>query len=99
MVLFDLPVKTSRQRRTATQFRNFLLKDGYHMLQFSVYARVCNGTDAVGKHKQRLYDCIPENGSIRLLVMTEKQFETMEILVGELKEEDTHFACEQLTIF
>ena len=42
IVFFDLPVKTKNERREATRFRNFLMNDGYHMLQFSVYARVCN---------------------------------------------------------
>lgn len=51
IVFFDLPVQTKTERRHATAFRNFLLKDGYHMLQFSVYARVCNGNDAVQKHE------------------------------------------------
>lgn len=37
MVFFDLPVQTKRQRREATRFRNFLLTDGYHMIQYSVY--------------------------------------------------------------
>ena len=32
-------------------YRNFLLKDGYYMVQYSVYARVCNGSDAVDKHR------------------------------------------------
>ena len=99
LVLFDLPVKTPKQRKIATKFRNYLLKDGYHMLQFFIYTRVCNGVDAVDKHKKRLYCNVPENGSIRLLVLTEKQYETMEILVGELKEDDTSFVCQQLTIF
>lgn len=99
LVFFDLPVKTKNERRVATRFRNFLLKDGYHMVQYSIYARVCNGTDAVAKHKQRLYSCLPENGSIRLLVITEKQYGSIEILVGKLKREDTSFAGEQLSIF
>ena len=34
MVFFDLPVKTARDRREASQFRKFLLNDGYHMIQF-----------------------------------------------------------------
>lgn len=99
LVFFDLPVKTARQRRVATGFRNFLLKDGYYMVQYSVYARVCNGTDAVEKHRIRLKAYTPENGSVRLLVITEKQYEMIEILVGKLHEEDTPFACEQLSIF
>ena len=99
LVFFDLPVQTKEQRRAATGFRNFLLKDGYHMLQFSVYARVCNGNDAVQKHKQRLYACLPNNGSIRLLTITEKQYQSIEILLGELTQQDSDFICEQLTIF
>lgn len=66
IVFFDLPVQTKTERRHATAFRNFLLKDGYHMLQFSVYARVCNGNDAVKKHESRLRASLPPNGSIRL---------------------------------
>lgn len=73
IVFFDLPVQTKTERRHATAFRNFLLKDGYHMLQFSVYARVCNGNDAVKKHESRLGASLPPNGSIRLLVVTEKR--------------------------
>lgn len=78
LVFFDIPVKTKRQRRIATGFRNFLLKDGYHMVQYSVYARVCNGIDAVDKHRSRLKTALPENGSVRLMVVTEKQYEAIE---------------------
>lgn len=99
IVFFDIPVKTKRQRRIATAFRNFLLKDGYHMIQFSVYARVCNGMDSVEKHRARLYSALPQNGSVRLLVITEKQYESIEILVGDLHEDDTPFVCEQMSLF
>ena len=99
LVFFDLPVKEKEERRAATQFRNFLLKDGYHMIQYSVYARVCNGTDAVAKHRARLRAAIPDNGSIRMLVITEKQYESIEILLGKHTEADASFQCEQLSIF
>ncbi|MCL2050096.1 MAG: CRISPR-associated endonuclease Cas2 [Defluviitaleaceae bacterium] len=99
LVFFDLPVKTKTERKVATKFRNFLLKDGYHMLQYSIYARVCNGVQAVEKHKNRLYDCIPDNGSVRLLTITEKQYQSIEILVGNLKEADKDFSYEQLTLY
>ncbi len=99
MVFFDLPVKTKTQRREATRFRNFLLNDGYHMLQYSVYARICNGTDAVEKHKARLKRALPANGAIRMMVITEKQFEAIDILLGNFTEADQPFQNEQLTIF
>lgn len=98
-MLFDLPVKTKAERREATRFRNFLLNDGYHMIQYSVYARVCNGTDAVEKHRSRLRQHLPDNGSIRLLVITEKQYETIDILLGNFTQADDSFQCEQLSIF
>ena len=99
MVFFDLPVETKGERREATRFRNFLLKDGYHMIQYSVYARVCNGMDAVNKHRARIRINLPDNGAIRLLVVTEKQYEAIEILLGNLTEADDPFQCEQLSIF
>ena len=99
IVFFDLPVKTKTERKVATKFRNFLLKDGYHMLQYSVYARVCNGNDAVEKHKKRIYESVPDNGSIRMLTITEKQYQSIEILVGNLKKADKNFTYEQLTLY
>ncbi|MBS5472224.1 CRISPR-associated endonuclease Cas2 [Gemmiger formicilis] len=99
IVFFDLPVQTKTERRHATAFRNFLLKDGYHMLQFSVYARVCNGNDAVQKHESRLRASLPPNGSIRLLVVTEKQYQSIQILLGNYQPEEAPFVCEQLSFF
>ncbi|MCL2053786.1 MAG: CRISPR-associated endonuclease Cas2 [Oscillospiraceae bacterium] len=99
IVFFDLPVKTKSERRTAAKFRKFLIDDGYHMLQYSLYARTCNGNDAVEKHKRRLYASLPDNGSVRMLVITEKQFQSIEILVGKLTACDNTFETEQLTLF
>lgn len=99
LVFFDLPVKSKAQRRAATGFRAFLLKDGYYMVQYSVYARVCNGADAVEKHRQRLRQNLPENGAVRMLVITEKQYGAIEILLGKRTQADADFQCEQLTIF
>ena len=99
LVFFDLPVKTADNRREANRFRNFLLKDGYHMLQYSVYARVCNGMDAVEKHRVRLRSNLPDNGAVRVLVIMEKQYESIDIMLGRLTEADEPFQCEQLSFF
>ena len=82
LVFFDLPVKTKAERRAATHFRNFLLNDGYYMVQYSVYARICNGTDSVATHRARLERELPKKGSVRMLVITEKQYNSIEILTG-----------------
>lgn len=88
IVFFDLPTLTKTDRRNASRLRNFLLKDGYIMLQLSVYSRICKGQDDVEKHTKRLKSLIPKSGSVRLLTITEKQYASMEILVGSLKKEE-----------
>lgn len=97
-VFFDLPVKTKKERGAATRFRNFLLKDGYMMIQFSVYARICNGQDRVDKHLQRLQSIIPAKGHIRAFQITDKQYERMKILVG-MKKNNEKTKTEQLVLF
>lgn len=99
LVFFDLPVKTKSQQRAATQFRNFLIKDGYHMVQYSVYARICSGTDAVEVHKARIKAMLPPKGSIRMMVITEKQYNTIDILLGYPRKEEESINMEQPTLF
>lgn len=99
VIMFDLPVKTAAQRRSATQFRNFLIQDGYTMMQYSIYVRVCNGIEAIDKHRKRVLDSVPDNGSVRLLVVTEKQYAAMEILTGDYVEADQGAEQVQLQLF
>ena len=88
MVFFDLPVKTKPERKAATGFRNFLLKDGYIMLQFSVYARLCRGKGGVEKHLERLTSNLPPKGGIRALQVTDRQYSRMKLLLGRRKIEE-----------
>lgn len=88
IVFFDLPTLTKSDRRNASRFRTFLIKDGYTMLQLSVYSRICKGQDDVDKHAKRLKMLISKSGSVRLLTVTEKQYASMEIIVGSLKKEE-----------
>lgn len=83
MVFFDLPVGTKPERRHATRFRNFLKDDGYLMLQFSVYARICRAEEGVEKHLVRVTKNLPPKGSVRTLQVTDRQYGRMTLLVGE----------------
>lgn len=82
IVFFDLPTGTKEERKAATAFRNFLIKDGYYMIQFSVYGRLCNGNDHVEKHCARVRQNAPEYGSVRMLTVTEKQYASIRIIAG-----------------
>ena len=97
MVFFDLPVRTKEQRRNANRFRNSLKTDGYLMLQFSVYARICRGQDAVDKHIRRIRTNLPQEGSVRTLQVTDKQYGRMEFMLG-LRKKSERFAPDQLVL-
>ena len=86
------------------QTRKPLRDNGFKSLPIGIpstgrIARVCNGMDAVEKHRQRVKQNLPANGAIRLMVITEKQYEAIDILLGKLTEADDKFQCEQLSIF
>lgn len=99
MVFYDLPVVTPREKKIYTRFRRFLLRDGYDMIQFSVYARICNGQDAVNKHVTRLMASLPEAGCVRCMQVTEKQFTEIMVLVGEKTKKESKKVAGQLTFF
>lgn len=99
IVFFDLPTTTKKDKINYGNFRNFLLKNGYTMLQFSVYMRLCNGMDMVNKHSKRLKNSLPPKGSVRTIIITEKQYERMDFLVGNLNYKEKVSNKEQISFF
>ena len=87
MAMFDLPVLLDEERKEATRFRNALLDDGFIMIQYSIYVRICKNQDDIFKHISRVKSFTPQKGNIRLLQVTEKQYEQMIMLRG-IKNDD-----------
>lgn len=85
LVFFDLPVGTPEERRAASNFRKDLLKDGYIMVQFSVYARPCGSPDRVETQVRRLKPKIPPKGEVRSLIVSDAQWGRMLILRSRQK--------------
>ena len=83
IVMFDLPVITDTQKRIATKFRNFLLDEGYIMMQFSVYSRICKNNDDLLKHVNRIKINAPKSGNIRMIQITENQYNNMIMFSGQ----------------
>jgi CRISPR-associated protein Cas2 len=82
MVAFDLPVKTKEERKSATKFRDWLLDDGYQMMQFSVYIRPCVTYARMETHIRRVKLAIPEEGEVRVIFITKAQWERSYIMRG-----------------
>lgn len=83
VAMFDLPVDTAEARRDYTQFRKRLLQDGFAMMQYSVYIRHCASMDNATVHIDRVGKFLPPDGEVRLLTMTEKQFQRMQVFWGK----------------
>lgn len=99
MVFFDLPMVTKPEKRDYTVFRRFLLNDGYDMIQFSVYGRIVNNRDAQMKHQNRLVANLPPKGSVRVIIVTEKQYAGILLLVGAAVFQEKKVNANQLILF
>lgn len=87
LVFFDLPVLTSENRRAYAKFRRFLLKNGFLMLQESVYCKLALNSSAVNAIVDNVHKNKPEEGLIQLLTVTEKRYAKMDIILGQVKSE------------
>lgn len=100
--MFDLPVRTKREMRMATRFRNTLLNFGFSMKQFSVYIKCCTSLDSAKILCKNLKTSIPENGSVTFLYVTDKQYLMTDNFLGknsEENEEETRRKNAQLLLF
>ncbi|MDO4568203.1 MAG: CRISPR-associated endonuclease Cas2 [Clostridia bacterium] len=87
LVFFDLPTETAEDRRNYRSFRRTLIKNGFFMLQESVYCRMLLNTTSELAVAGVIRKNKPPAGVVQLLAVTEKQFLKMEYLVGEPQSE------------
>lgn len=82
ILFFDLPMTTKQEVRVYTRFRKYLIKNGYLMMQFSVYCKIFPNREAAINHINLLRKNVPDQGQIRIMLVTEKQYSKIEIIVG-----------------
>ena len=83
IVMFDLPVTTASDRREYTRFWKYLIKNGFLMMQESVYCKLAQNSTAADLIVQNVKKNKPISGLVQTLRITEKQFSRMEYIVGE----------------
>ena len=83
MIMFDLPVLTSEQRREYRKFRKALINEGCLMMQYSIYVRVCASRKSAQSLEKRIKLMAPKEGVIQTLMVTEVQYQSMAFIVGE----------------
>jgi CRISPR-associated protein Cas2 len=85
-VFFDLPTETKKDRRNYAMFRKFLQKDGFTMMQYSIYVRHCNSSENANVHIKRVKSYLAPKGEIIIFTLTDKQFGMMEFFKGRTVE-------------
>ena len=82
IVMFDLPVTTATGRREYNQFRKFLIKDGFFMMQESVYCKLAQNQMAANALIDHVKRNRPSEGLVQVLTITEKQYLGIVMVVG-----------------
>lgn len=94
--MFDFPVATSQERKSASRFRTALLQLGFEMTQFSVYMRFCGSLGHAVSLCDQLKKQLPDNGNVQILKLTNKQYERALVYHGRQlqsrKKSPDHFA-------
>ena len=81
--MFDLPVTTPIGRRQYTQFRKFLIKDGFVMLQESIYCKLAQNQLAANALIDHVKRNSPSQGLVQILTITEKQYSNIVMVIGK----------------
>lgn len=80
IVFFDLPSVRTVDKRNYTRFRKFLIKEGFIMLQESVYCKLVLNHSVMKSIQNKIEKNSPSNGLIQLLCITEKQYASMKYI-------------------
>jgi CRISPR-associated protein Cas2 len=97
IVFFDLPTTTYYDRKVYQHFRKQLIKDGFIMMQESVYCKLALNNSIVKSEMAKLEKIKPLKGLVFALVVTEKQFSQIKYLTGN-KQNDTEDSESRLLI-
>jgi len=87
LCMFDLPTLTAENRKHYRVFRKFLMKEGFIMLEESVYTRMIPSGNALRCLEENIRKNKPPRGLVLLLKITEHQYSNMEFIVGEYHSE------------
>lgn len=83
LVFFDLPTETLEDKREYRKFRRVLIKNGFLMMQESVYCRMLLTPSAGRAVMDMIRKNRPSDGIVQVMTVTEKQFAGMEYITGE----------------
>lgn len=85
IIFFDLPSVTKKDHREYNKFIKYIKKEGFSMFQESVYTKLCLNEQVVDATLKNIKNNLPKDGFISCLSLTEKQFSSIQCILGEFK--------------
>lgn len=82
IVMFDLPTVSYEDRKEYVKFRKFLVNEGFIMMQESIYTKLALNGSVATLVRKKVRKNVPKDGLVQMLTITEKQFASMEYLIG-----------------
>ena len=86
LLFFDLPMQTDKDRKEYTRFHKFLVRNGFIMMQKSVYTKLVINNVTSASVRRHVSRNLPPAGTVELLEITENQFSKIEYLVGDAQQ-------------
>lgn len=99
LVLYDLPMSDTENRKHYTKFRKEILKLGCYLVQYSVYAKVLKNEIYYNAFITKLKKVMPEKGEVRVIKITEKQYEDMIFLSGAKNNHEKKVSSNNIVTF
>ena len=96
--MFDLPMETTEEQKQYRIFRKGLIAHGFTMLQYSIYQRMVPNRRTGKQYESIIKKFIPENGDVRLIYISEKQYSDMKILIGDRNRQEEIVANKKMVI-
>ena len=81
LVLLD-PTNKYGTKSAYTKLRDFLRSDGYLRIGNEMFMRITMSKKTAMKHITRLFGYSPQNGTVRVIQLTEKQYKSIIYLTG-----------------
>lgn len=80
--MFDMPVIEKNQRQNYNRFKKFLVQNGYHMFQESVYIKLLRNISNTQKEIVKIESISSLEGNVQVLPMSLLNFKKMTSICG-----------------
>ncbi|WP_237077112.1 CRISPR-associated endonuclease Cas2 [Mycoplasma phocoenae] len=83
IVMYDIQMETNIGNKEYLLWRKKLINLGYIMMQYSIYSKCISAHTQYEYERQKLLNVMPKKSNIRIMLITENQYQKIEILNGE----------------